>query len=57
MVDKKGNRMYPDLDRALEKSLVTAWNAQVVDYDENRFAFHEWILNRIQKMGYPLTTG
>ena len=43
-----------DLDKDLEESLLTTWNAKVVEYDNDRFPFNEWILNRIQKMGYPL---
>lgn len=43
-----------DLDKALEESILTTWNAKVVDYDNDRFPFNEWILKRIQLMGYPL---
>ena len=43
-----------DLDKSLEESLLTTWNAKVVEYDNDRFPFNEWILKRIQLMGYEL---
>ncbi len=43
-----------DIDAALERSLTTTWNAQVVEYPNDEFPFDQWILNRIRGMGYPL---
>jgi len=43
-----------DIDAALERSLTTTWNAQVVEYPNDQFPFNEWMLNRIRGMGYPL---
>jgi sporadic carbohydrate cluster protein (TIGR04323 family) len=43
------------IDPALEESLLTTWNAKVVSYDVGRFPFNEWVLGRIQQLGYPLT--
>ena len=40
------------IDKKLEASLQTTWNARVVEYDNERFPFNGWILNRIQMMGY-----
>src|SRR5262249_54246588 len=42
------------IDANLERSLLTTWNANVIEYDKDRFPFHEWILNRIKGMGYPV---
>jgi hypothetical protein len=38
----------------LEQSLLTTWNAQVVDYDHDKYPFADWVLGRIRKMGYDL---
>lgn len=43
-----------DADEDLQRSLLTTWNAKVVDYDNDRFPFNEWVLKRIQSSGYPL---
>lgn len=43
-----------DIDAELERSLTTLWDAQIVQYPNERFPFNEWILNRIRGMGYPL---
>jgi len=43
-----------DIDAALERSLTTTWNAQVVTYPNEEFPFNLWMLNRIRGMGYPL---
>jgi len=43
-----------DVDAALERSLTTEWDAQIVTYPNERFPFNEWILNRIRGMGYAL---
>jgi sporadic carbohydrate cluster protein (TIGR04323 family) len=42
------------VDAELEQSLLTTWNAKIMEYDNSRFPFNEWILKRIQNMGYPL---
>jgi sporadic carbohydrate cluster protein (TIGR04323 family) len=42
------------LNAELEESLQTAWNAKVLEYDNDQFPFNEWILDRIRKMGYDL---
>lgn len=38
----------------LEETLLGPWNARVVDYDCERFPFHEWIRDRINHMGWPV---
>ena len=43
-----------EVDVELERSLTTEWDAQIVNYPTNEFPFAEWILSRIQLMGYPL---
>ena len=43
------------VDAELERSLLTTWNANIITYDNDRFPFNEWILQRIQGMGYPIT--
>ena len=43
-----------DADAALERSLSSAWDAQLIDYDLARFPFNSWILDRIRAMGYAL---
>lgn len=42
-------------EQRLEESLLTTWNAQVVNYDAERFPFHEWIRERINRMGWPVS--
>jgi sporadic carbohydrate cluster protein (TIGR04323 family) len=42
------------VDAELEQSLLTTWNAKIMEYDNSRFPFNEWLLKRIQNMGYPL---
>src|SRR5260221_5403419 len=41
-------------DEALERSLRTAWDAKLVEYDIKRFPFDQWILGRIRNAGYAL---
>ena len=43
-----------DLDAELEKSLTTTWDAKVYEWDNSKFPFNEWILDRIRGMGYKL---
>lgn len=43
------------IDAQLERSLRTTWNAKIITYDNDRYPFNEWILGRIQGMGYPVT--
>jgi len=38
----------------LEESLTSTWDAKVVEYDKERFPFHEWIRERINLMGWPV---
>jgi len=42
------------VDAELERSLLTTWNAKIMQYDNSRFPFNEWVLKRIQDMGYKL---
>src|SRR5262249_15775162 len=44
------------LDRSLEQSLTSDWDAKLVAYDPERFPFDQWILGRIREMGYRLDT-
>ena len=43
-----------DIDAALEESLTTTWDANVYSWDNSKYPFNEWILNRIRGMGYKL---
>jgi sporadic carbohydrate cluster protein (TIGR04323 family) len=43
-----------DIDAALEESLTTTWDAKVYAWDNSKYPFNEWILNRILGMGYKL---
>src|SRR5271167_2238871 len=43
-----------DIDAALELSLTTVWDAKVYSWDNSKYPFNEWILNRIRGMGYKL---
>jgi sporadic carbohydrate cluster protein (TIGR04323 family) len=43
-----------DIDAELEKSLTTVWDAKVYAWDNSRYPFNEWILNRVREMGYKL---
>ena len=43
-----------DIDAELEKSLTTTWDAKVYSWDNSKYPFNEWILDRIHKMGYKL---
>jgi len=42
------------LDRALEESLHTHWDARVVDYDAERFPFAAWVLDRVRARGHAV---
>jgi sporadic carbohydrate cluster protein (TIGR04323 family) len=44
-----------DIDAALELSLTTVWDAKVYSWDNSKYPFNEWILNRIRGMGYDLS--
>ena len=41
-------------DSELERSLASEWDARVHHYPLEKFPFHEWALNRIREMGYPV---
>ena len=43
-----------DIDAALEESLTTVWDAKVYHWDNSKYPFNEWMLNRIRGMGYKL---
>ena len=43
-----------DIDAALEESLTTVWDAKVYSWDNSKYPFNEWMLNRIREMGYKL---
>jgi len=43
-----------DIDAALEQSLTTLWDAKVYAWDNAKYPFNEWILNRVRGMGYDL---
>jgi hypothetical protein len=38
----------------LEESLTTVWDAKVYSWDNSKYPFNEWILNRVRGMGYKL---
>ena len=44
-----------EIDNDLERSLTHEWDAQIMTYPNERFPFNEWILGRINKMGYAVT--
>jgi sporadic carbohydrate cluster protein (TIGR04323 family) len=43
-----------DVDAALELSLTTVWDAKVYSWDNSKYPFNEWILDRVRGMGYKL---
>ena len=43
-----------EIDAALELSLTTVWDAKVYSWDNSKYPFNEWILDRIRGMGYDL---
>ena len=43
-----------DIDAELERSLTHEWDAQIMTYPNEKFAFNEWIRDRIRLMGYPV---
>lgn len=43
-----------DIDEALERSLTTVWDAKVYEWENEKYPFNEWILKRIQGMGYKV---
>ena len=42
-------------DEALEQSLRTHWDARVVGYDEARFPFAAWVLERVRARGHAVS--
>jgi hypothetical protein len=40
--------------RLWEESLTTVWDAKVYSWDNSKYPFNEWILNRVRGMGYKL---
>lgn len=42
------------IDDELESNLQNYWNGNIVDYDDEKFHFADWILDRINKLGYKL---
>lgn len=43
-----------DIDAELERSLTTTWDAKVYSWDNSKYPFNEWILERVRNMGYKL---
>jgi sporadic carbohydrate cluster protein (TIGR04323 family) len=43
-----------DIDAELERSLTTTWDAKVYSWDNSKYPFNEWILERVRRMGYKL---
>jgi len=43
-----------EIDNDLERSLTHEWDAQIMTYPNERFAFNEWIRDRIRKMGFAV---
>jgi sporadic carbohydrate cluster protein (TIGR04323 family) len=43
-----------DIDAELERSLTHEWDAQIMTYPNEKFAFNEWIRDRVRLMGYPV---
>jgi hypothetical protein len=43
-----------DIDAALEESLTRVWDAKVYSWDNSKYPFNEWILNRVRGMVYKL---
>lgn len=43
-----------DIDAELERSLTTTWDAKVYSWDNSKYPFNEWILDRVRGMGYKL---
>ena len=40
-----------DIDAALEQSLTTVWDAKVYSWDNSKYPFNEWILDRVRGHG------
>ncbi len=43
-----------DIDAALEQSLTTVWDAKVYSWDNSKYPFNKWILDRVRDMGYKV---
>lgn len=43
-----------DINAALEHSLTNEWDAKIMTYPNEKYPFNEWILGRVQGMGYKL---
>src|SRR5271157_6214638 len=43
-----------DIEAALEQSLTTVWDAKIYSWENEKYPFNEWILDRIRGMGYKL---
>jgi sporadic carbohydrate cluster protein (TIGR04323 family) len=43
-----------DINAALEQSLTNEWDAKIMTYPNEKYPFNEWILGRVQGMGYKL---
>ncbi len=44
----------PERRSALEASNLQDWDARIVEYDAQRFAFDRWILAKVRALGHPL---
>src|SRR3990172_11569971 len=56
-VNTKFNDKYfsaEGLNEELERNLQNYWNGNIVDYDDKKYPFAQWILDRVNKLGYVL---
>jgi len=42
------------IDDELEANLQFYWNGYIVDYDDKKYPFSEWILHQVNELGYEL---
>lgn len=54
LVPKSKYSAEGSIAQELEDSLFDHWDARVVDYDRERFAFDKWALQRINEHGYKV---
>jgi sporadic carbohydrate cluster protein (TIGR04323 family) len=53
-ISTQGVSQLNEREERLQQSLLSAWDAKLVEYDSEQFPFDKWILGRIRTMGYAL---
>ena len=54
VIDGGADGRIGELEAQLEESLRTVWNARVIEYDQERFPFADWVRDKIRSLGYPI---